>query len=238
MNCLKINHSVPFYSSINQSILFLFLCVICVWLIGCTNEPQHKVADVSLPGQCHRIDTQELYWKGVKILKGSANAPRSPEAERGIRIVERAANCGNSAAQGFLGIMYFIGKYTPKDINRSVDWLMKASSQGEYAAILMLFSFYLADVTNSRTDEYFVIIETESKNKNYAARYVEASAYCLGYHPYKYDLQKCNTLLTSIKKNIDNKSKAQLSEALKLSEIEGSIRSYVLRNYPKKARLR
>lgn len=54
----------------------------------------------------------------------------APDRERGLALVERAAELGEPQAQSFLGEVYRLGKGRPRDLARAFEWHLKAAQAG------------------------------------------------------------------------------------------------------------
>ena len=55
---------------------------------------------------------------------------RSQGSGQGRRVVQKAADQGNTDAQNNLGVMYYSGEGVPRDAAKATEWFKKAAAQG------------------------------------------------------------------------------------------------------------
>ena len=181
--------------------------------------------DVSF-SECNDYVANELFGKVYEKAKVSDVLTNNE-----IKVVECAAESGNAKAQLFLGGGYLTGKFLKKDSGNAFEWLMKASSNGDYEAALLIFSMHLVGVEKENIGAFFDVMEAQLARKNYAAIYVVSTSYCLGFYSYDKDENKCNSMMEKLKKEIDVSSKERLAVAIRSSRLEGSIKSYLFAKY-------
>lgn len=150
-----------------------------------------------------------------------------------IKVVECAAGFGNAKAQLFLGGGYLTGKFLMKDPDKAFGWLMRSASNGNYEAALVLFSLHLSGMKKENIGAFSELMEEQLVRENYAAMYVVASSYCLGFHLYEKNEKKCNFMLKELKRKIDASSRERLASAMISSELEQSIIHYSALNSSK-----
>ena len=90
--------------------------------------------------------------------------------EKAVYWLEKSAYQGDPEAQVNLGVCYYNGQGTEKNIEKAISWLEKAANQGSSLAITTLGHFYRTGENGVKKDidkaiEYF-LVATEIGNKN------------------------------------------------------------------------
>lgn len=118
---------------------------------------QTRVATAYMQGEDAPKDIEKaIYWLGKASSQGSAEASfqlayiyagqaGAEYADRQLMLlnIQRAAEQGEGMAQSMLGTMYYAGDSgLPKDLDKAVEWYMKACSNNDAMGYLGMGSLY------------------------------------------------------------------------------------------------
>ena len=145
-------HAIGFYSTGFKALLWLSTSAECgctaSWLaLGCCYEDCSEVRDRFLAYQCYLNVVQEEYHEDMlKKLLGPIYSDDLWDA-----LALDGASCV-AAAQYLLGRLYIDANHVTNDINTGIEWLTKASENGNWDAAYTLGYFYAKGSYGIRRD--------------------------------------------------------------------------------------
>ncbi len=146
------SHALGFYSTGFKASLYLYTSAECgctaSWLaLGCCYENCSEVRDRFLAYQCYLNMVQEEYHEDkLKKLLGPIYSDDLWDA-----LALDGASCV-AAAQYLLGRLYIDANHVTNDINTGIEWLTKASENGNWDAAYTLGYFYAKGSYGIRRD--------------------------------------------------------------------------------------
>ena len=146
------SHALGFYSTGFKALLWLSTSAECgctaSWLaLGCCYEDCPEVRDRFLAYQCYLNVVQEEYHEDMlKKLLGPIYSDDLWDA-----LALDGASCV-AAAQYLLGRLYIDANHVTNDINTGIEWLTKASENGNWDAAYTLGYFYAKGSYGIRRD--------------------------------------------------------------------------------------
>lgn len=145
-------HAIGFYSTGFKALLWLSTSAECgctaSWLaLGCCYEDCSEVRDRFLAYQCYLNVVQEEYHEDM--LKKMLGPIYSDDLWDALAL--DGASCV-AAAQYLLGRLYIDANHVTNDINTGIEWLTKASENGNWDAAYTLGYFYAKGSYGIRRD--------------------------------------------------------------------------------------